>query len=184
MRCRDINLIKPSLEFALLVKIPQAILALPDPTEWERDPREKNARYHQTLEFAPVPSTSWRGATTSSDGFAPDGGRAGGRASGGARESRFSGKSIFCGVSAARQEPESVNSSGGRRSGGRTGRVTVVSFEPTLSLTNLLAARADVRLSCLRAPGFGASRMGWSACFVCVVPAIPVRTAPFFFGTN
>lgn len=56
--------------------------------------------------------------------------------------------------------------------------MTVLSFEPTLSLTNLLAARADVRLSC-RALTEGKSR-GWSA-YLCVVPAIHMLR--FVWGT-
>lgn len=126
---------------------PQAILALPDPTEWERE-ATGNAHYHQTLEFAPVPTSS-HSATRGSAGFTP----------GPARGSRLSGKSIFCGVSAARQQAQSVERSGGR-SRGRAGQVTVLSFEPTLSLTNLLAARADVRLSC-RALAEGKSWLMW-----------------------
>ncbi|CAN0542921.1 unnamed protein product, partial [Ectocarpus sp. 12 AP-2014] len=51
---------------------------------------------------------------------------------------------IFCGVSVARKAPAPKTGAGN----GAGGKVTTVSFVPTMSLTNLLATPAGVRLSC------------------------------------
>lgn len=108
----------------------QAILTLPDPAEWGDTPTaavaDAEASFHQTIEFHPAAApghNSRRGAA------------------------------IFCGVSVARRRAaERVGrvaaGGGGGRGARRTGKVTVVSFVPTMSLTNLLATPADVRLSC------------------------------------
>lgn len=104
----------------------QVILPLPDPVEWAAAAAaDNNASYHQPLEFAPT---------------AP------------AHAPRRS--SVFCGVSVSREEKVADRvggdngGGGGGRGAGKAGKVTVVSFVPTMSLTNLLATPADVRLSC------------------------------------
>lgn len=127
----------------------QAILTLPDPEEWGDSPAaavaDRHASYHQTLEFPPAAAPASHAS----------------RRGGGAG-------AIFCAVSVARRRRAaaarrvgtaaggSVGSVGGGSGGGggggrrarKAGKVTVVSFAPTMSLKNLLAAPADVRLSC------------------------------------
>lgn len=105
----------------------QVILTLPDPVESATAAAaDNNTSYHQTLEFAPT-----------APAHAPRRG------------------AIFCGVSVSRERVgggggigSGAGAGGGGRGAGRAGKVTVVSFAPTISLTNLLATPADVRLSC------------------------------------
>lgn len=61
-------------------------------------------------------------------------------------ESYGTGRSIFCGVNVAREVSGRLERRG-EKSSGKTGLVTVVSFEPSMLLTNLLATPADVVLS-------------------------------------
>lgn len=61
-------------------------------------------------------------------------------------ESHGTGRSIFCGVSVAR-EVSGRSKRRGEKGSRKTGLVTVVSFVPSMLLTNLLATPADVVLS-------------------------------------
>lgn len=76
--------------------------------------------------------------------------------------------SIFCGVRATR---DGAGRGVGRRKRRRAGRVMVLSFVPTMSLKNLLATRADVRLAC---PALTKGVTGG----VCVAIVYP-RSVPF-----
>lgn len=86
---------------------------------------DSNATYHRTIEFAPTPAALFADS----------------------RRAKIS--PVFCGVSVARKR--SAERDGGAaargRGAGRAGKVTVVSFAPTMSLANLLVTPADVRLS-------------------------------------
>jgi len=61
-------------------------------------------------------------------------------------ESYGIGRSIFCGVNVAREVSGRLERRG-EKGGRKTGLVTVVSFEPSMLLTNLLATPVDVVLS-------------------------------------
>lgn len=82
-------------------------------------------------------------------GYSFDGGGGGG---GGSHQNRGEAARgpAFCGVRAALQGAtrRGQGGAGGGKLGGHVGLVVVLSFHPTMSVTNLLATAADVRLEC------------------------------------